>query len=208
MSVHSMLFSPLRCCECVLYQVRPSPSTLPHPSFNTFGQCLAVILGQCLASTLHRFHVIAVLTEPLVLVGWFPRMPPGILNTENDNRQDDRGEHGGDDDGGGRHCVTLCVVLYAPIIVTYRRMSTPNLSKSGIFPKVIPCQKGLKSSNNGIFGVIVVSRCPVRSYIKSGRDFPKSLQDKHLRRSFFIKLQSSNNAIYAPPLYMPYRGLG
>ena len=72
MSVHSMLFSPLRCCECVLYQVRPSPSTLPHPSFNTFGQCLAVILGQCLASTLHRFHVIAVLTEPLVLVGWFP----------------------------------------------------------------------------------------------------------------------------------------
>ena len=189
MSVHSMLFSPLRCCECVLYQVRPSPSTLPHPSFNTFGQCLAVILGQCLASTLHRFHVIAVLTEPLVLVGWFPRMPPGILNTENDNRQDDRGEHGGDDDDV-RHCVTLCVVLYAPIIVSYRRMSTPNLSKSGIFPKV------------------VISRCPVRSYVKSGRDFPKSLQDKHLRRSFFIKLQSSNNAIYAPPLYMPYRGLG
>ena len=190
MSVHSMLFSPLRCCECVLYQVRPSPSTLPHPSFNTFGQCLAVILGQCLASTLHRFHVIAVLTEPLVLVGWFPRMPPGILNTENDNRQDDRGEHGGDDDGGGRHCVTLCVVLYAPIIVTYRRMSPPNPSQSGIFPKV------------------VISRCLVRSYEKSARDFPKSLQDKHLRRSFFIKLQRSNKAIYAPPLYMPYRRLG
>ena len=157
MNAHSMLFSLVCCCECVLYLIRPPPSTLPPASFNAFGQRLAVILGQCLASTLNRFHVIAVLTEPLVLVGWFPRMPPGILNTENDNRQDDRGEHGGDDDGG-RHCVTLCVVLYAPIIVTYRRMSTPNLSKSGIFPKVIPCQKGLKSSNNGIFGVIVVSR--------------------------------------------------
>ena len=135
MSVHSMLFSPLRCCECVLYQVRPSPSTLPHPSFNAFGQRLAVILGQCLASAFHRFHVVTVLAEFLVLVGRLPRVPPGILNTENDNRQDDRGEHGGDDDGGGRHCVTLCVVLYAPIIVTYRRMYTPNVSYSRILPK-------------------------------------------------------------------------
>ena len=158
MNAHSMLFSLVCCCECVLYLIRPPPSTLPPASFNAFGQRLAVILGQCLASAFHRFHVVTVLAEFLVLVGRLPRVPPGILNTENDNRQDDRGEHGGDDDSGGRHCVTLCVVLYAPIIVSYRRMSTPNLSKSGIFPKVIPCQKGLKSSNNGIFGVIVVSR--------------------------------------------------
>ena len=97
-----------------------------------------MILGQCLASAFHRFHVVTVFAEFLVLVGRLPRMPPGILNTENDNRNHDHGEcESGDQvvDSCGRHCVTLRVVLYAPIIVTYRRMYTPNVSYSRILPK-------------------------------------------------------------------------
>ena len=84
-----------------------------HPPLQTllpFRKSLAVILCQCLASALHRFHVITVNAKPLVSVLWSPRVSPGILNAEDDNRQDDGGEHGGDDDGGCHCVVPLCVL--------------------------------------------------------------------------------------------------
>ena len=52
---------------------------------------LAVVLGQRFLATLDRFHVIAINAEPLVFVGRSPRVSSGILNAENDNRQNNHG---------------------------------------------------------------------------------------------------------------------
>ena len=91
-----------------------TPSILEPFSFQSFRQSFPVILGQCFASTFHRCHVITISTDPLVFFGWLPRMPPGILNSKNDDRQDDGGQHGGDDQCVG-HCVTLCVVVFSTV---------------------------------------------------------------------------------------------
>jgi len=117
-----------RCCESVLYQVRPPPSSLPLASFNAFGQCLAVILGQCLASALHRCHVITIHTEPLVLVGRLERVESAeVLNRNQQYRNHDQCECGQCDqcvDDGGCHCVALvCVVCV--YCVKYARRCQP-----------------------------------------------------------------------------------
>ena len=43
----------------VIGELTPVMPRLPRPSFKPFGQRLAVILGQRLASALDRYHVIA-----------------------------------------------------------------------------------------------------------------------------------------------------
>ena len=145
-----------------MYLIRQPSSSLRH-------KVLAVVFSHCLASALHRFHVIAVNAEVLVLVGWLPRVSPGILNAEDDNRQDESGQHGGDDESVGHCVVPLCVVCcMSPIVYSYRQGTTPTVRNSRIISKLtVNSRKSLLSKELR------------RAAAARER---KSLSDKYLRR--------------------------
>ena len=130
MNAHSMLFSLVCPCECVLYPIRQPVSTLPSPLHVPVTPHPTDVL---LFATVE--NGVAVVTMPDADVPACAPMPHGDCLV---------GGLGPCRDWCGccdyvLHCVALVCVLYSPIIVYYRHMSSPNLREYPIPLTIADC---------------------------------------------------------------------